>query len=73
VAVEFDGAGDERLSVAVDSVGPAQELLVRPVSPLVSRYGPYSGVVVRSDGTPRLLVDLVRLSPRLRAFALARA
>jgi hypothetical protein len=33
----------------------------------------YSGVVVRSDGTPRLLVDLVRLSPRLRAFALARA
>jgi hypothetical protein len=47
--------------------------LVRPVSPLVSRYGPYSGVVVRSDGTPRLLVDLVRLSPRLRAFALARA
>jgi two-component system, chemotaxis family, sensor kinase CheA len=73
VAVEFDGAGDERLVVAVDSVGPAQELLVRPVSPLVSRFGPYSGVVVRTDGTPHLLVDLARLSPRLRAIALARA
>ena len=63
--------GDDELEtvlVAVDAVSPAQELLLRPLTPLVQAMGPFSGAVLRADGTLRLALDGYALAPRARAL-----
>src|SRR5450432_694615 len=67
-----DDAGSEPpATVGVDAVGRAEELLVRPLGPLVAGVGPFAGVIVRGDGSLRFAIDAWAIAPRARAFSAA--
>jgi chemotaxis protein histidine kinase CheA len=57
--------------VGVDAIGRTEELLVRPLGALVAGFGPYSGAIVRGDGSVRLAIDAWAIAPRARAMAAA--
>jgi two-component system chemotaxis sensor kinase CheA len=57
------------VSVGVDRVGRMEEVLVRPLSPIVTSVGPFAGAIVRGDGSLRLALDAYALAPRARALA----
>ena len=59
---------DDRISVGVDAVGETEEVLLRPLSPLLAGVGPFAGAVVRGDGSIRLVLDVHALAPRARAL-----
>lgn len=59
---------DQPYSVGVDAVGRTEDVLVRPLGPLVATMGPYAGAVVRDDGSLRLAIDVHGLAPRARAL-----
>jgi two-component system chemotaxis sensor kinase CheA len=67
------GAGDDAHkpgpSVGVDAVGTTEELLVRPLGPMITSAGPYAGAIVRGDGSLRLALDAWALAPRARVLA----
>jgi two-component system chemotaxis sensor kinase CheA len=69
-AIELDdGEPDKRtVRIGVDEVGLTEELLIRPLSPLVSDVGPFSGAIVRGDGSLRLAIDVYALAPRARTL-----
>lgn len=67
VDVGRDGAPDP-LAVGVDEVRAMERVLVRPLTPILATLGPYSGVVLRGDGSLRLAVDAFRLAPHVRAL-----
>jgi two-component system chemotaxis sensor kinase CheA len=58
-------------SVGVDAVGQAEQLLVRPLGPLVAGLGPFAGAIVRGDGSLRFAIDAWAIAPRARAFSAA--
>ena len=58
----------QTLHVGVDHVGASEDLLVRPLSPLVASLGPFVGAVVRGDGSLHLALDVESLAPRVRAL-----
>ncbi len=60
--------GTESFSVGVDAVGGTEEVLVRQLSPLLWGIGPYSGAIVRGDGSIHLAIDVHALAPRARAL-----
>ncbi len=66
LAVQGD---DEAARVSVDAALAIEELLVRPLTPLVAAMGPFAGAIVRGDGTVRLALDAHALAPRARALA----
>jgi two-component system, chemotaxis family, sensor kinase CheA len=73
--LELEG-DDESLgpaSLGVDAVGRTEELLVRPLGPLVAGLGPFAGAIVRGDGSLRLALDAWALAPRARAFGRRRS
>jgi two-component system chemotaxis sensor kinase CheA len=75
VDLELEG-DDESLgpaSLGVDAVGRTEELLVRPLGPLVAGLGPFAGAIVRGDGSLRLALDAWALAPRARAFGRRRS
>ena len=65
---ESDAGG---VSLGVDAVGRTEELLVRPLGPLVAGLGPFAGAIVRGDGSLRLAIDAWAIAPRARAFSAA--
>ncbi len=73
IDLELQGDTDPQppASVGVDSVGQAEELLVRPLGPLVAGLGPFAGVIVRGDGSLRFALDAWAIAPRARAFTAA--
>jgi two-component system chemotaxis sensor kinase CheA len=67
--VDLEGPGAiEPFSIGVNAVGATEEVLVRPLSPLVWAVGPYAGAIVRGDGSIRLALDVHALAPRARAL-----
>jgi two-component system, chemotaxis family, sensor kinase CheA len=62
-----DGA-PAQITIGVDAVGQTEEVLVRPLTPLVSALGPFAGAIVRGDGSLRLALDVHALAPRARAL-----
>ena len=60
---------DDAARVSVDAALAIEELLVRPLTPLVAAIGPFAGAIVRGDGTVRLALDAHALAPRARALA----
>lgn len=66
-----DGEAGPGASVGVDAVGESEELLVRPLGPLVTGLGPFAGVIVRGDGSLRFALDAWAIAPRARAFSQA--
>jgi two-component system chemotaxis sensor kinase CheA len=67
-ALELDVEDEAPLVVGVDDVGRTEEVLVRPLTPLVSSLGPFAGAVVLGDGSLRLAIDVYALAPRVRAL-----
>jgi two-component system chemotaxis sensor kinase CheA len=74
VELELQGedAPTPAVAVGVDGVGRTEELLVRPLGPLVAELGPYAGAIVRGDGSLRLALDAWAVAPRARAFSATR-
>jgi two-component system chemotaxis sensor kinase CheA len=74
VDLELQGeeAPSASVAVGVDAVGRTEELLVRPLGPLVAGLGPFSGAIVRGDGSLRLAIDPWAVAPRARAFSATR-
>jgi two-component system chemotaxis sensor kinase CheA len=70
IDLELEGDADSELptSVGVDAVGEAEEVLVRPLGPLVTSLGTFAGVIVRGDGSMRFAIDAWAIAPRARAF-----
>ncbi len=68
-----EDASTEPTLVAVDAVSHVEELLVRPLGPLVASLGPYAGAVQREGGALRLVLDGFALAPRARALARVQA
>jgi two-component system chemotaxis sensor kinase CheA len=66
-----EGAPEQPLALGVDSIGRTEELLVRPLGPLVSGLGPFAGAIVRGDGSLRLAIDAWAIAPRARAVVAA--
>jgi two-component system, chemotaxis family, sensor kinase CheA len=62
---EADGASAR---VGVDEVGRTEDVLIRPLSPLIASVGPFAGVIVRGDGSLRLALDVYTLAPRVRTL-----
>ncbi len=58
------------LRVGIDAVGRTEQVLIRPLTPLVATMGPYAGAIVREDGSLRLAIDVYALAPRARALGL---
>ena len=70
-AIELDVDPDEHgatILVGVDGVGRTEEVLIRPLTPLLASMGPYSGAVIREDGSLHLALDVFALAPRARAL-----
>jgi len=74
--VDIEHQGDDAplppVAVGVDAVGRTEEVLVRPLGPLVAGLGPFGGAIVRGDGSLRLAIDAWAIAPRARAFTAAR-
>jgi two-component system chemotaxis sensor kinase CheA len=70
--LQDDDAPAPPVAVGVDSIGRTEELLVRPLGPLLAGLGPYGGAIVRGDGSLRLAIDAWAIAPRARAFSAAR-
>ncbi len=64
-----DAGGQPPISIGVDAVGPTEDLLVRPLGPLVAGLGPFAGAILRGDGSLRLAIDPWAIAPRARAVA----
>jgi chemotaxis protein histidine kinase CheA len=70
--LQEDDATAATVGVTVDGVGRPEELLVRPLGPLLAGLGPYAGAIVRGDGSLRLAIDVWAIAPRIRAFSATR-
>ncbi len=55
-------------SVGVDEVGRTEDLLIRPLTPLLAGVGPFAGAIQRGDGSLRLAIDVYALAPRARTL-----
>jgi len=69
ISLELALQDGEPTSVTVDAALALEELLVRPLTPLVAAMGPFAGAIVRGDGTVRIALDAHALAPRARALA----
>jgi two-component system, chemotaxis family, sensor kinase CheA len=69
--LESDDAREPPAAVGVDAVGQTEELLVRPLGPLVAGLGPFAGAIVRGDGSLRFAIDPWAVAPRARALSAA--
>jgi len=69
--LEPDEAREAPAAVGVDAVGHTEELLVRPLGPLVASLGPFAGAIVRGDGSLRFAIDPWAVAPRARALSAA--
>jgi two-component system chemotaxis sensor kinase CheA len=68
LGVELGVHGLERVLIGVDGVGAIEEASVRSIGPLLAAAGPYSGAVLRSDGSLCLALDGVALAAKARSL-----
>jgi two-component system chemotaxis sensor kinase CheA len=64
-----DAEAPEPIALGIDAVGRTEEVLVRPLSPLVAGLGPYAGAVARGNAGLRLALDAFAVGARARALA----
>lgn len=69
VSLELSLRGIPTVSVGVDHVGEVEQCSLRPLPLLLSQVGPYSGAILRGDGSLMLALDAALLA--VRAWALA--
>jgi two-component system, chemotaxis family, sensor kinase CheA len=68
IELDDDEPGKRPVRVGVDEVGRTEELLIRPLSPLLAGIGPFAGAIARGDGSVRLALDVYALAPRARTL-----
>ncbi len=64
LALELLIHGVQPISIGVDQASDIEEVSVRPVPPLITAAGPYTGAVLRGDGSLRLALDAALLAAR---------
>lgn len=64
VVVELAVHGAEAVGIGVDRAHGIEEVTVRPIPELLAQAGPYSGAILRSDGSLRLALDVPVLAAR---------
>lgn len=73
VDVQLEVAGLEPVAVGVEHAGTIEEVTVRSLPRLLAAAGPFSGAVLRGDGSLRLALDAPLLAARAWAKLGARA
>lgn len=69
LALELVIHGVSPISIGVDRMGAVEEAHIRPIPSVVAAIGPYSGAVLRGDGSLRLALDAALLAARAWAQA----
>lgn len=64
LALELSIHGVQPISIGIDQASDIEEVSVRPVPPLIAAAGPYTGAVLRGDGSLRLALDAALLAAR---------
>jgi two-component system chemotaxis sensor kinase CheA len=65
IELEIAVPGVQPIPVAIDALGSVEEVIVRPLPPLLSQLGPYAGAVLRGDGSLQLVLDAAVISAEL--------
>jgi len=69
LSLELALRGIPTVSVGIDAVGEVEECNLRPLPTLLAQSGPFSGAILRGDGSLYLALDAALLA--VRAWALA--
>jgi two-component system, chemotaxis family, sensor kinase CheA len=69
LGLELDLIGVQPIAIGIDDVGEVEETTIRPIPALVAATGPYSGAVLRGDGSLRLALDPALLAARAWSHA----
>jgi two-component system chemotaxis sensor kinase CheA len=64
LALEIVIAGVQPIAVGIDAVGGVEEASVRALPTLIAAAGPYSGAILRGDGSLKLALDPALLAAR---------
>ncbi len=64
LSLELSLRGIPAVSVGIDAVGEVEECNLRPLPALLSQSGPYSGAILRGDGTLLLALDAALVAVR---------
>jgi chemotaxis protein histidine kinase CheA len=64
IEVELALHGVEPVGIGIDHASGIEEVTVRPIPELIASAGPFSGAILRSDGSLRLALDVPRLAAR---------
>jgi two-component system, chemotaxis family, sensor kinase CheA len=71
LAVELSIHGVQSISIGIDGVGEVEETNIRPIPRVVAAIGPYSGAILRGDGSLCLALDAALLAARAWALTAA--
>lgn len=64
--IELELSNGDPFFVGVDEIYGVEDAPIRPLSPLVSRLGPFRGAMLRPDGSLCLVIDAFTLATRAR-------
>jgi two-component system, chemotaxis family, sensor kinase CheA len=62
--VVIDGGNGARWALATDGIGDHEEVVIRPVAPVVAASGLFAGQALPDDGKPLLILDVLGLARR---------
>ena len=65
IEIEIAVPGIKPIAIGIDALGDVEEVVVRPLPPLLSQLGPYAGAVLRGNGSLRLMLDAAIVSAEL--------
>jgi two-component system, chemotaxis family, sensor kinase CheA len=65
IELEIAVPGVQPVAVGIDALGDVEEVIVRPLPPLLSQLGPYAGAILRGDGSLRLMLDAAIVAAEL--------
>jgi two-component system chemotaxis sensor kinase CheA len=65
IELEIAVPGVQPIAVGIDGIGNVEEVIVRPLPPLLSELGPYAGAILRGNGSLRLVLDAAIVSAEL--------
>jgi len=60
--VVIDTGGGQHWALATDAIGDHEEVVIRPVAPVVAASGLFAGQALPDDGTPLLVLDILGLA-----------
>ncbi len=60
--VVIENGGGQRWALATDAIGDHEEVVIRPVAPIVAASGLFAGQALPDDGRPLLVLDVLGLA-----------